>query len=25
VFCDSDAPEDRWIACDPDLPVVVRA
>jgi hypothetical protein len=24
VFCDADAPDNRWIACDPDLPVVAR-
>jgi hypothetical protein len=24
VFCDPDAPDDRWIACEPDLPVVVQ-
>jgi len=24
VFCDPDAPDNRWIACDPDLPVVVQ-
>jgi len=25
VFCDPDAPDTRWIACGPDLPVVVQA
>jgi hypothetical protein len=24
VFCDSDRPDNRWIACDPDLTVVAR-
>jgi hypothetical protein len=24
VFCDPDAPDNRWIACDPDLTVVAR-
>jgi hypothetical protein len=24
VFCDADAPDNRWIACDPDLTVVAR-
>jgi len=25
VFCAPDARDARWIACDPELPVVVRA
>jgi len=25
VFCDPDQPAERWIACEPALPVVVRA
>jgi len=24
VFCDPDAPDARWIACEPELPVVVQ-
>jgi len=24
VFCAPDAPDTRWIACDPALPVVVQ-